>query len=108
MFCGRMLWSVYTIDAMVREKKWVRGSHDELEKPRVMERARELFCREIEKIAQGEGQGRSWLRFYTAAWEDDGRSKFSRQPLGSWRTERHKNVRFEEWEEDKWGRDLGK
>jgi hypothetical protein len=67
MFCERMLWSVYTIDAMVREKKWVRGSHDELEKPGVMERARELFCREIEKIAQGEGQGRSWLRFYTAA-----------------------------------------
>jgi len=32
-----------------------------------MERARELFCRKIEKISQGAGQVRSWLRFYMAA-----------------------------------------
>jgi hypothetical protein len=51
-----------TFDAMVREK-WVRRWHDELKKPAVMERARELFCRGIEKIAQGAGQVRSWLRF---------------------------------------------
>jgi hypothetical protein len=56
-----------TFDAMVREKTWVRGWHDELEKPGVMVRARELFCREVEQIAQGEGQVGSWLRFYMAA-----------------------------------------
>jgi hypothetical protein len=55
-----------TFDAMVREK-WVRGWHDALEKPGVMERARELFCREIEKIARGDEQVRSWLRFYMPA-----------------------------------------
>jgi ubiquinone/menaquinone biosynthesis C-methylase UbiE len=53
-----------TFDEMVMEKKWFRG--DELVKPGMMEKAKELFCKEIEKIAEGEGQVRSWLRFYVA------------------------------------------
>lgn len=97
----------HTFDAMVREKK-VRGWHDELKKPGAMERARELFCREIEKTAQGEGQVRSWLRFYMAAGRKMEQVIFLGQPPGTWRTERHKNLRFEEWEEDRSGRDLGK
>jgi hypothetical protein len=53
-----------TFDEMVREKKWFRG--DELVKPGMMEKAKELFCKEIEKIAERDGQVRSWLRFYMA------------------------------------------
>jgi ubiquinone/menaquinone biosynthesis C-methylase UbiE len=53
-------------DQMVKEKKWFRGWYDELEKPGMMERARKLFCEEIENITQGEGQVISWLKFYMA------------------------------------------
>jgi ubiquinone/menaquinone biosynthesis C-methylase UbiE len=53
-----------TFEEMVREKKWFRG--DELVEPEAMEKAKELFCKEIESIAEGEGQVRSWLRFYMA------------------------------------------
>jgi ubiquinone/menaquinone biosynthesis C-methylase UbiE len=55
-----------TFDAMAAEKKWFRGWYDELEKPRIMERAKELFCREIEKFAGEDGQVRDWMKFYMA------------------------------------------
>jgi SAM-dependent methyltransferase len=55
-----------TFDLMVKEKKWFRGWYDELEKPSMMEKARSLFCEEVETIAKGEGQVRSLLRFYMA------------------------------------------
>lgn len=53
-------------DVMVKEKKWFRGWYDDLEKPGMMEKARDLFCKEIENIAEGEEQVTSWLRFYMA------------------------------------------
>ncbi|KAE9370514.1 S-adenosyl-L-methionine-dependent methyltransferase [Stipitochalara longipes BDJ] len=55
-----------TFDDLVREKKWFRGWYDELDKPGRMVKARELFCKEIEKIANGERQVRSWWKFYIA------------------------------------------
>jgi hypothetical protein len=107
MFCGQMLWSVYTIDAMVREEvgsriaRWVgkAGSNGE---------SQGIILQRDWKDCSRRGAREKLVKILYGCWEDDGRSNFSRQPLGSWRTERHKNVRFEEWEEDKWGRDLGK
>jgi ubiquinone/menaquinone biosynthesis C-methylase UbiE len=55
-----------TFDQMLMENKWFRGSYGELEKPGMVQRARELFCEEIETIAQGEEQVRSWWKFYMA------------------------------------------
>jgi ubiquinone/menaquinone biosynthesis C-methylase UbiE len=55
-----------TFDDLVQEKKWFRGWYDELDKPGRMVKARELFCKEIEKIANGEKEVRSWWRFYMA------------------------------------------
>ncbi|PMD46360.1 S-adenosyl-L-methionine-dependent methyltransferase [Hyaloscypha variabilis F] len=55
-----------TFDDLVKEKKWFRGWYDELDKPGRMVKARELFCKEIEKIANGEKEVRSWWRFYMA------------------------------------------
>lgn len=55
-----------TFDVMVAEKKWFRGWYDELEKPGIMERARELFCKEIEGFAGEDWQVRDYLKFYMA------------------------------------------
>jgi ubiquinone/menaquinone biosynthesis C-methylase UbiE len=55
-----------TFDDLVKEKKWFRGWYDELDKPGRMVKARELFCKEVEKIANGEKEVRSWWRFYMA------------------------------------------
>ncbi len=55
-----------TFDDMVKEKKWFRGWYDELEKPGMIERARQLFGEEIATIADGKGQVKSWLKFYMA------------------------------------------
>jgi len=55
-----------TFDVMVAEKKWFRGWYDELEKPGIMERARELSCKEIEGFAGEDWQVRDYLKFYMA------------------------------------------
>jgi len=49
-----------TFDDLVKEKKWFRGWYTELDQPGRMVRARALFCEEIEKMAKGEKQMRSW------------------------------------------------
>lgn len=53
-------------DEMVAENKWFRGIQHELEKPGERERARRLFCEEIEEMAGGERQVKSLQRFYMA------------------------------------------
>jgi ubiquinone/menaquinone biosynthesis C-methylase UbiE len=58
-----------TFDAMAAEKKWFRGWYDDVEKPGMMERAKELFCREIERLAGEDGQVRDWMKFYMAVGE---------------------------------------
>lgn len=55
-----------TFDGMMAEKKWFREWYDELEKPGMMERDEELFCKEFEKFAGKDGQVRDWMKFYMA------------------------------------------
>ena len=55
-----------TFDDLVKEKKWFRGWYDELDKPGKLVRARALFGEEIERMANGKKQLRSWWKFYMA------------------------------------------
>ncbi len=54
-----------TFDEMVAQKKWFRW-FPEIDKPGMLEEVKDLFCKEIEKLADGEGKVRDWLKLYMA------------------------------------------